>query len=104
MSPGCCPFQEAFDLLSKKHALTIIWLLQEESPRRFTEIKTSLEVNPVTLTQRLGDLERAGVVSRTQYSETPPRVEYRLTDRGMALVPIIKQVCAWSTDWKAVPA
>jgi DNA-binding HxlR family transcriptional regulator len=103
MSPGCCPFQTAFDLLSKRHALTIIWLLQEKSPRRFTEIKRELEVNPVTLSQRLGDLERAGVLGRTEYSETPPRVEYHLTEKGSDLLPVIHQACQWADRWDARP-
>jgi DNA-binding HxlR family transcriptional regulator len=103
MSPGCCPFQTAFDLLSKRHAMTIIWLLQERSPRRFTEIKVELAVNPVTLTQRLTDLEKSGVLQRTVFNETPPRVEYHLTLKGVDLLPLIKQACEWADRWDAQP-
>ena len=103
MSPGCCPYKSAFDLLSKRHALTIIWLLHEKAPRRFTEIKRELEVNPVTLTQRLTDLEKAGVLARTEFSETPPRVEYHLTEKGLDLLPLIRQACDWAGRWDSRP-
>ena len=103
MSPGCCPYRTAFDLLSKRHALTIIWLLQEESPRRFTQIKRELDVNPVTLSQRLTDLEHAGVLGRTEFAETPPRVEYHLTEKGTDLLPLIQQACEWACRWDASP-
>src|ERR1041385_7706825 len=89
---GCCPFQEAIDLLSKRHAMTIIWLLQQEEPRRFNEIKRELDLNPVTLTQRLTELEEAGVVARKPFNEAPPRVEYRLTPKGRDLVPLMDQL------------
>lgn len=94
---GCCPFQAAIDLLSKRHAMTIIWLLQQREPRRFNEIKRAMEVNPVSLSQRLTELEEGGVISRTAYSETPPRVEYALTPKGRDLVPLMDQLSTWAT-------
>lgn len=103
VSPGCCPYQTAFDLLSKRHALAIIWLLQQRGRCRFTHIKTELAVNPVTLSQRLGDLERAGVLIRTEFSETPPRVEYHLSEKGTDLLPLMEQACAWANRWDAKP-
>lgn len=101
---GCCPFQEAIDLLSKRHALTIIWLLQQESPRRFNDIRRATDVNPVTLTQRLGELEQGGIVARKAYNETPPRVEYSLTRKGLDLLPLMDQLSAWSRKHTTVPA
>lgn len=94
--PGCCPFQDAIDLLSKRHALTVVWLLQEESPMRFNEIKRRIEVNPVSLSQRLTELEQAGVVSRKTFNETPPRVEYSLTQQGRDLVPLMDALGEWA--------
>ena len=99
---GCCPFQEAIDLLSKRHAMTIIWLLQQEEPRRFNEIKRELDLNPVTLTQRLTELEEAGVVARKTFNEAPPRVEYRLTPKGRDLVPLMDQLGKWARRHNAV--
>ena len=104
MSPGCCPFENAFDLLSKRHALSILWFLSEESPRRFTAFRLSLSINPVTLSQRLGELERAGVVERSEFRETPPRVEYALTPKGHDLLPLLQQACTWAKRWQPVEA
>lgn len=104
-APGleeCCPFQQAIDLLSKRHAMTIIWLLQQQSPRRFNDIRRSLDVNPVTLTQRLEELEQGGVVSRKAFKQIPPRVEYALTQKGIDLLPLMDQLSQWSQ--KHVPA
>jgi len=94
---GCCPFQEAIDLLSRRHAMTIIWLLQQSpGPVRFNAIKRAVDVNPVTLTQRLGELEAAGIVHRQTFNETPPRVEYSLTGKGRDLVPLMDQLSSWA--------
>jgi DNA-binding HxlR family transcriptional regulator len=98
-APGlsqCCPFQEAIDLLSRRHAMTIIWLLQQQSPRRFNDIRRGIDVNPVTLTQRLEELEQGGIVSRKAFKQTPPRVEYSLTRKGADLLPLMDQLSAWS--------
>ena len=83
-------------MLSRRHALNIVWLLQQEEPRRFNEIKRELAINPVSLTQRLGELEACGIVERKTFRETPPRVEYRLTTKGHDLVPIIDELGAWA--------
>ena len=93
---SCCPFQDAIDLLSKRHALTIVWYLQREGTVRFNDIRRALAVNPVSLTQRLGELERAGIVARKAYNETPPRVEYSLTAKGLELVPLIDRLGEWA--------
>lgn len=93
---GCCPFQEAIDLLSRRHAMTIIWLLQQQEPRRFNEIKRAIDINPVTLTQRLNELDEAGILHRKTFNETPPRVEYSLTSKGRDLVPLMDQLSSWA--------
>lgn len=99
--PGCCPTQEAaIELLSKRHALNIVWLLKESEPRRFNEIKRELSINPVSLSQRLCELEEGGVLNRQTFRETPPRVEYSLTEKGRALMPIIDQLGTWARRHK----
>lgn len=95
--PGCCPHQEAaIELLSRRHAMNIIWLLQRAEPRRFNEIKRELAINPVSLSQRLTELEEGGLIERKTFRETPPRVEYRLSTMGRDLLPIIDQLGAWA--------
>lgn len=84
--------------------MTLVWLLQQREPRRFNEIKRALEINPVTLTQRLGELEAGGVVRRHTYNQAPPRVEYSLTQKGRDLVPLMDQLSAWATRHAAAAA
>jgi DNA-binding HxlR family transcriptional regulator len=91
-----CPFQDSLELLGRRHVLTLLWSLQQKSPRRFTELRQATGVNPVTLTQRLEDLEAAKVVSRTVYNESPPRVDYDLTGRGRELLKVLDALERWA--------
>ncbi len=101
MAPGCtCPYTRAMDILAKRHTLAIIWLLQQESPRRFNDIKRDLDVNPVTLSTRLSELEKEGIVHRQAYAEVPPRVEYTLTAKGEDLIPLMRQLCQWAEKYE----
>lgn len=53
-------------------------------------------VNPRTLSARLDKLEAAGIIKRSVFPETPPRVEYALTSRGQDLLPVVKAMIAWA--------
>src|SRR4051812_50224229 len=67
---------------------------------RFCELERSLEgISPRTLSLRLRSLEEEGIVERTTFPEVPPRVEYALTEKGRALVPIIESMRAYGTEW-----
>ena len=73
---------------------------------RFCELERSLDgISPRTLSLRLRSLEEQGVVERKTFPEVPPRVEYSLTDKGRALVPIIEDMRSYGRQWlDAVPA
>src|SRR5437879_13400608 len=63
-----------------------------EGPRRFSELEHSCAgISPRTLSERLRALEDEELVERRSYAESPPRVEYELTDKGVALLPIIEE-------------
>lgn len=96
---GDCPFLDTMDLLSRRYALCVLWSLQQESPKRFSDIKRDLDVNPVTLTQRLKDFEAAGLVDRIPHNTIPPRVDYALTAKGLDLLPILDTLQDWSDKW-----
>jgi DNA-binding HxlR family transcriptional regulator len=67
---------------------------------RFCELERSLEgISPRTLSLRLRALEEEGVVERRTYPEVPPRVEYVLTDKGEALLPIIDAMRSYGRQW-----
>ena len=71
-----------------------------EGPRRFSELERSCQgISPRTLAERLRALEAEGILERESYPETPPRVEYELTDKGLALLPIIDAMRQFRHAW-----
>ena len=75
-----------------------------EGPRRFMELEHACPgISPRTLSERLDMLEREGVAIRRSYPESPPRVEYELTDKGRALLPIIREMRKFGHAWLVVP-
>jgi DNA-binding HxlR family transcriptional regulator len=71
-----------------------------EGRSRFCELERSLQgISPRTLSLRLRALEEEGIVERQTFPEVPPRVEYALTEKGMALVPLIEDMRAYGLQW-----
>ena len=67
---------------------------------RFCELERSLAgISPRTLSLRLRALEDEGVVARHTFPEVPPRVEYSLTDKGRALLPLIEDMRRYGREW-----
>ncbi len=91
-----CSLELAMDLVGGKWKLFLLWHLSKGT-RRFSELKRSMgEITQKMLTLQLRELERSGLVSRTVYPVIPPHVEYAMTERGRALVPALRELCAWS--------
>ncbi|NUU23744.1 MAG: helix-turn-helix transcriptional regulator [Streptomycetaceae bacterium] len=68
-----------------------------DGPRRFSELRVPLRsITPKVLTETLRALERDGIVARTAYPETPPRVEYELTALGRELIGLLDTCCSWN--------
>ena len=77
--------------------MPIICILSDMSPKRYSAIKRSLgDITNMMLAQSLKELEAAGLVSRTQYNEVPPRVEYSLTERGKNAIPMLTAAAQWA--------
>ncbi len=94
-----CPVCRTADIVCGKWTLLVIRDLAE-GRARFCELERSLEgISPRTLSLRLRALEEEGVVARTTFPEVPPRVEYALTEKGRALVPIIESMREYGTEW-----
>lgn len=67
---------------------------------RFCELQKEVGgINPRTLSARLDDLERAGIVQKAAYAEVPPRVEYTLTAKGRDLLPILDCMIEWGNKY-----
>jgi DNA-binding HxlR family transcriptional regulator len=94
-----CPVVRTADIVSGKWTLLVIRDLAD-GRSRFCELERSLEgISPRTLSLRLRALEEEGIVARQTFPEVPPRVEYALTEKGQALVPIIESMRRYGTDW-----
>jgi DNA-binding HxlR family transcriptional regulator len=98
MDPSC-PVCRTADIVCAKWTLLIVRDLSE-GRSRFCELERSLSgISPRTLSLRLRDLEQLGVVERQTFPEVPPRVEYALTDKGRALLPLIEDMRSFGEQW-----
>jgi DNA-binding HxlR family transcriptional regulator len=98
-SNDTCPVCRTADIVCGKWTLLVIRDLAE-GRSRFCELERSLQgISPRTLSLRLRALEEAGVVERQTFPEVPPRVEYALTEKGRALVPLIEDMRAYGLAW-----
>jgi DNA-binding HxlR family transcriptional regulator len=99
MAESPCPVGCCAEIISGKWTLLVIRDLAD-GPCRFCELERSLQgISPRTLSLRLRALEEQGIVARRTYPEVPPRVEYELTDKGNALVPLIEDMRAYGRTW-----
>jgi DNA-binding HxlR family transcriptional regulator len=98
-----CPAGQAMELVAHKWTIHIVFALHEAgAPARFRELQR--RVAPITqkeLTKRLRALEQSGLVSRRVYAEVPPRVEYRLTELGLTLIPALTGLHEWAERYGA---
>ena len=94
-----CAVAATAELIASKWTPLLVHDL-EEGPRRFMHLEHACPgISPRTLSERLHMLEVAGIVARASYPESPPRVEYQLTGKGVALLPIIEEMRTFGHDW-----
>jgi DNA-binding HxlR family transcriptional regulator len=99
LSNSTCPVCRTAEVVCGKWTLLLIRDLADGSSR-FCELERSLEgISPRTLSLRLRALEEEGIVERHTYPEVPPRVEYALTTKGEALVPLIDDMRKYGATW-----
>jgi DNA-binding HxlR family transcriptional regulator len=86
--------RRAADLLERRYAIAVLWA-SNSGARRFNEFRQAVTgVPPRTLTERLRDLERAGVLERRMVPASPPYSEYRLTERGARLAAVVRALAS----------
>ena len=94
-----CPVCATADIICGKWTILVIRDLAE-GRSRFCELERSLAgISPRTLSLRLRALEEEGIVERDTFPEVPPRVEYSLTDKGRALLPLIEDMRSYGKEW-----
>jgi len=93
------PDARALDLVGDKWTLLIVRDLIS-GPRRFVELQRVLPgISTEQLRSRLNRMVADGMLTRKRYREVPPRVDYELTERAMALAPVIGELARWGYDW-----
>ena len=94
-----CSVAGAAEIVGSKWTVLIVHDLSE-GPRRFSQLEHSCAgISPRTLSERLRALEQEGIVERRSYPESPPRVEYALTEKGRALLPVVREMRRFGHDW-----
>ena len=93
-----CPIRNVLDRFGDKWSILVLLILGKENvPMRFNEIVNTMgDISQKMLTVTLRTLEADGLVSRKQFPEIPPRVEYELTDMGKSLLPHIDGLASWA--------
>jgi DNA-binding HxlR family transcriptional regulator len=94
-----CSVAACAEILGAKWTAVLVHDLSE-GPRRFSELEHSCPgISPRTLSERLRALEQEGILARRSYPESPPRVEYELTQKGQDLLPIIGEMRRFGHTW-----
>lgn len=93
-----CPLTGVITTLSRKYAMQLVSIVGAHDSLRFAEIEEHLPgASTSTISKRLDEFQEAGLVSRTQYDEIPPRVEYALTDEGDEVRTRLEPLLEWAT-------
>lgn len=92
-----CPLTQALTIIGGKWKPIIIYQLHR-SNKRFGQLDVAIPgISRKVLTTQLNELVNDGLITRHSYPESPPRVEYRLTDQGRSLIPIFGSIADWGS-------
>ncbi|MGX7666287.1 winged helix-turn-helix transcriptional regulator [Flavobacterium pedocola] len=93
-----CPVTGMLQLIGGKWKPVILYCLKSDK-RRFGEISARIpNISRKVLTEQLKELEEDGLLTRKQYNEIPPRVEYELTELGKSLDPVLTEMEKWGME------
>ena len=95
-----CPVRNVLSRIGDRWSLLVLLALHDKAgTMRFSDLCRAIpDVSQKMLTSTLRKLEADDLLSRTIYPEMPPRVEYKLTKRGLTLIPLLNQLVDWSLD------
>ncbi len=95
--PYSCGLEAALEVVGGKWKVLVLWNLAQ-GPRRFGELRRLVPgISEKMLIQTLREMQNNGIVTRKDYREVPPRVEYSLTPFGESLVEVLRPLCEWGT-------
>ena len=98
-SPICAHFQQAAELVAKRWNPQLVRALST-GITRFSDLRAAIpNISDALLSERLKELEAAGILTRTVTPDTPVRIEYALTDRGHDLSNVMGELASWAERW-----
>ena len=99
-SEECLMLHSAWNDLTKVWTLPVIHALGLKEPARFNELKRRIQgISATSLAERLNELDQRKIIERKVYPETPPRVEYSLTKKGIELHALLGDLAEWVKKW-----
>src|ERR1035437_1427604 len=95
-----CTLTRSMAIIGTKWKPLIVYVLQNKKVR-FGQLDAIIPlITRKVLTEQLKELEMDGILRRQAFNETPPRVEYSLTEKGLALLPILNLIKSWNTKFE----
>jgi DNA-binding HxlR family transcriptional regulator len=93
-----CGLEAALEVIGGKWKVLVLWTLGS-GPLRFGELRRRIpDISEKMLIQNLKEMERDGIVLRTDHREVPPRVDYAMTAFGLSLCEALAPLCAWGEE------
>ena len=91
-----CPIEYTASVLGGKYKLRILYALTKEQPKRFKVLEREVAgISATMLTTQLRELEADGLIERKVFATVPPTVEYRLTEFGLTILPMMEEMKKW---------
>ncbi|WP_075752547.1 winged helix-turn-helix transcriptional regulator [Sporomusa sphaeroides] len=95
------PFGYTLSMISGKWKMVILYWLAEAQPIRYNELQRLIgTISHKTLSVQLKELENDGLITREEYPQIPPKVEYSLSEKGLSLYPLMELICQWGEKHK----
>jgi DNA-binding HxlR family transcriptional regulator len=93
---GNCSFSYTLSIIGGKWKIEILYLIFVHETIRYGLLKKKIAgITHKVLSNQLKELSESGLITRTEYPTVPPQVEYKLTERGLSLFPILKAINDW---------
>ncbi len=94
-----CPLEYSLDVFGGKWKSRIICALGMNTTMRYSELRGELcNITDTMLSDSLKELQADGMITRTQYNEIPPKVEYALTEKGTSVIPLLFAINKWGRE------
>ena len=97
-NPNLCSLVHAMNIIGGKWKPILLYLLANGSMRFGKLLIHTPTISKKVLTDQLKELEEDGLIIRTRYAEVPPRVEYSLSEKGEAILPVLKTLSDWTFE------